>query len=122
MERAFLAIVSAIAVMAVAGWLVAGASHGPGRHQFAVTVLNDRDARVSIQPCGRYFCNRYRAVNLAARGAHTWHTNDGDDGVRSFVVETASGGRILGCLAYHHATRANAPIAVRVSVLQKCIS
>ena len=115
-------VIAAIAVMAIAGWVIASTSHNQGQQRFAVTVINDRDTRVTIQPCARFFCNKFQPVDLAAGASHTWQTTDGDAGVRSFVVEAAPNGRILGCLAQHGLNRAGDSAVVRVSQLEKCVT
>lgn len=117
-----LGVVAAVLVMAVLGWAISATGHSQGRQQFSVTVINDSGERVTIQPCGRFFCSTFPSVDLAAGGSHTWRTNDGDTGVYSFVVEVAPGGRILGCLARHGVASMADRAEVSVTDLERCVS
>jgi hypothetical protein len=116
------AVLVAIAVMAIVGWVIVGTSHSPGHRRFNLTVINDRSDAVAIQPCARFFCDKFRPVNLAAGRSYTWQTTDGDAGVHSFVVEISPHGRILGCLGQRGVDVTGDQIAVRVSDLQECVS
>jgi hypothetical protein len=117
-----LGVFVAIAVMAITCWVIVGSSHNPGHRRFAVTVMNDRIDGVTIQPCARFFCNKFRPVDLPAGRSYTWQTTDGDAGVHSFVVEVSPHGRILGCVGQLGLDAAGDQIAVRVSDLQECVS
>ncbi len=115
-------VLAAIAAMAIVGWTIAATSHNSGHRSFAVSVVNDRGEEVSIQPCARFFCDKFRPVDLPAGASHTWQTTDGDAGVHSFVVNDAPRGRILGCLAEHGLNGAAGQVSVRVTELERCIS
>lgn len=117
------AVVATIAVMAIAGWVIAAAnSHNKGSQRLSITVMNDRSERVAVQPCDRYFCSRFKPIDLAAGESYTWQTTDGGSGVHSFVVEVAPGGRILGCLAQQGIHAPSGRAVIRVSELERCVS
>jgi hypothetical protein len=113
--------VIAIAGMAITGWVVVGTSHNVGSRRFAVTVTNDRSDAVAVQPCGRYFCNNFRPVDLRPGGSFTWGTNDGDAGIHSFVV-AAPAGRILGCLGQGDSGQVAKAVALRVTDFRECVT
>jgi hypothetical protein len=114
-------VVGAIAAMAITGWVIAAASDGQGRQRFRITVINDRDTKVAAQPCARYFCDSFRPIDLAAGASYTWLTTGGDAGIRSFVIEAAPNGRILGCVAQNSSVNRSSNDAVyHVSALEKC--
>ena len=106
----------AVVVMAGAGLVIARLASTHGK-PFSVTVLNDRGSAVALQPCARFFCTRFRPIELPSGVSHTWRTDTSDAGVHSFVVEAAPDGRILGCLDQHALTAVG-----RVSELQTCVN
>ena len=64
----------------------------------------------------RYLPDRTRGQS------QTWRTSNGDADVRSFVVEVAPSGRILGCLAQHGLSPVGGSVVVRVSELEECVT
>jgi hypothetical protein len=116
-----LVLLVGIAVMAIVGWLIAAASHSPGRTGFSVTVLNDRSESLTIQPCSRFFCNEFQPLEIAPGTSHTWQTTDADAGIHSFVVEAAPRGRILGCMSARPESGGQSPV-IRVSDLERCVT
>lgn len=118
-----LVILAVIVVMAVAGWVIFATSHNAGHRSFTVTVLSNRSYAVTVQPCARYYCNQLSPVDLPAGTSYSWQTNDGDDGIHSFVVEAAHQGRILGCLAQHDdVSQLGDHVTLRVSDLKECVT
>jgi hypothetical protein len=118
-----LVVLAALTAMAIVGWVIVAANHNTGHRSFAVTVRNNRSDAVTIQPCARYFCNKLSPVELPAGSSYTWQTNDDDAGIDSFVVEAASRGRILGCLAQHGGvSQLGDQVMLRVSDLKECVT
>jgi len=117
-----LIVLAAIAGLAITGWIVASTGHNPGHRSFAVSVVNNRGEAVTIQPCERYFCDKFGPVDLPAGAIHTWQTTDGDAGVHSFMVEAAPHGRILGCLGQHGFTAVGEAVSVPLTAIERCVT